>query len=106
MEWSTKELGAKENVEIAIKGDCDLYGAPNFAKSVLSGIEAGWRHILLDCSQLEYLDSTGVGTFIRIIQTLRRLGGTIRCRGLHGSPRRVLEMSNILPLMNEEKPKK
>jgi anti-anti-sigma factor len=70
---------------------------------MLEGVEKGWRNVRFDCSELVYLDSTGVGALIRVVQALRRLGGSVRCNGLRGAPRKVLEMSNILPLLNEER---
>lgn len=103
MDWSATERGGMGFVEISLKGDFDLYAAPAFSTSALAGIEGGWSRVLLDCVHLSYLDSTGVGVIIRMLQALRRKGGELRCRGLHGTPRRVLEMSNILPLLPEEK---
>jgi anti-sigma B factor antagonist len=88
---------------VTVEGECDLYAAPAFAKAVLDGISDGWRAICLECTGLTYLDSTGVGALIRILQALARAGGTMTCTGLHGAPRKVLEMSNILPLLREEK---
>ncbi len=102
MEWTTEE-GA-DGVTIGITGDFDLYGAPSFARAALDGIKGGWRRVALDFSRVNYLDSTGVGTIIRMLQALKAAGGELRCRGLHGSPRKVLEMSNILALLREEKP--
>lgn len=103
MDWSMQKDGKDGEVTIRLRGDCDLYSAPAFAKAVLEGVNNGWREIRLDCGELVYLDSTGVGALIRIVQALRARGGRIRCRGLSGTPRKVLEMSNILPLLNEER---
>ncbi|MBL8968106.1 MAG: STAS domain-containing protein [Spirochaetaceae bacterium] len=97
------ELGAS-GVEIRIKGDCDLYHAPAFARDILGGIERGWRSVRVDAAELVYLDSTGVGAFIRILQALKSRGGRLSTRGLRGAPRRVLEMSNILALLGDEGP--
>jgi anti-sigma B factor antagonist len=100
LEWMVKEdCGRKV---LALKGDFDLYGAPAFTKAMLGEIAGGWRAVTLDFSSLEYLDSTGVGSIIRLVQALRAAGGRLSCRGLHGSPRKVLEMSNIIALLPEE----
>lgn len=50
-----------------------------------------------------YLDSTGVGAIIRILQEAKKRGCELRFVGVEGSPRKVLRMSNILLLMREEK---
>ncbi len=103
MEWTTITTESSEGAELRLTGDFDLYHAPRFSHYVLGKIEAGWRTVHLDLEGVTYLDSTGVGSIIRIAQVLRRKGTKLRYRGLAGSPRRVLEMSNILPLLEEIK---
>jgi anti-sigma B factor antagonist len=102
MEWimSAPDSGGFENV--VLKGDCDLYAAPAFAKAMQSRISAGAKKLRLDLTEVGYLDSTGVGAIIRILQEAKRSGCEIRFRGIEGSPRKVLKMSNILAIMKED----
>ncbi len=86
---------------VHLRGNCDLYSAPKFKASILERIEAGASRILIDMSEIDYLDSTGVGAIISILQAARRAGGEVRFQGLRGSPRRLLERTSILPLMKE-----
>jgi len=101
MEWTPLTDDAAKPAELRLVGDFDLYNAPRFCRFALERIEGGWSGLLLDLTGVGYLDSTGVGTIIRIVQALRKKGAKLRFRGLKGSPRRVLEMSNILPLIEE-----
>ncbi|NLJ45409.1 MAG: STAS domain-containing protein [Treponema sp.] len=103
MEWTVVSGDPAKGVEIHLKGDFDLYNAPRFSIFVLQKIESGWSNVLLDLQGVPYLDSTGAGSIIRIAQALRKKGRRLRYRGLSGSPRRVLEMSNILPLLEESR---
>jgi anti-sigma B factor antagonist len=102
MEWivSSPDSGGFENV--LISGDCDLYAAPPFAEAMKRRISGGARRLRFDLSEVAYLDSTGVGAFIRILQEARTFGTELRFRGIKGTPRKVLRMSNILPLLREE----
>jgi Anti-anti-sigma regulatory factor (antagonist of anti-sigma factor) len=102
MEWivSAPDSGGYENV--VLKGDCDLYAAPAFAKSMQSRIVGGSKRLRLDLAGVEYLDSTGVGALIRILQDAKKSGCEVRFRGIEGSPRKVLKMSNILAIMKED----
>jgi anti-sigma B factor antagonist len=104
MEWviSAPDAGGFENVVIV--GDCDLYAAPAFAKAMQARIAGGSRRLRFDLSGVGYLDSTGIGALIRILQDGRRVGAELRFRGVGGSPRKVLKMSNILTLMREDEP--
>lgn len=102
MDWivSAPDAGGYENV--LLKGDCDLYSAPAFAASMRSRISDGAKRLRIDLAGVDYLDSTGVGAIIRILQEAKRSGCDIRFRGIEGSPRKVLKMSNILAIMKEE----
>jgi anti-sigma B factor antagonist len=101
MEWTIKRDGIDERLMVAATGDCDLYDAPRFARAVLDELRPGVRRIGVDLSGVAYLDSTGVGALIRILQEARRIGAELRFRGVAGSPRRVLAMSGILGVMVE-----
>ena len=100
----TEKLGdsaEKTRAVVYLEGDCDLYSAPKLKTSLLKKLDDGVRHILIDMSGLSYLDSSGVGVIISILQAVKRKGGEIRFQGLSGSPRRLLERTSILPLMRD-----
>jgi anti-sigma B factor antagonist len=84
-----------------MKGDCDLYSAPRFKADVLKRIDDGVRRIQIDMSEVDYLDSSGVGAIICILKAAKRSGGEVRFRGLAGNPRQVLARTNILGMMDE-----
>lgn len=102
MEWEMLEQDPEGFEQVIIRGEFDLYAAPRFAAEVLPRIERGNTKICFDMSAVSYLDSSGVGALIKILQTGRRCSGNILFRGIRGSPRKVLRMSNILPLLQED----
>jgi anti-sigma B factor antagonist len=102
MEWLITQPDSEGFENVTIVGDCDLYAAPPFARAMRDRIVGGSRRIRFDLSRVGYLDSTGVGALIRILQEARRSGTELRFRGISGTPRKVLRMSNILPLLLEE----
>jgi anti-sigma B factor antagonist len=104
MEWMIAGQDAQGFLEIRIEGDCDLYGAPRFATELLDKIAGGARRLRLDFAGVGYLDSTGVGAIIRLLQAVKKAGGELRFKGIGGSPRRVLKMTGILRLMREDGP--
>jgi len=101
MEWNIFETDAEGFTRIEMRGDCDLYEAPGFARAMLAKIEAGESRLHLDLSAVAYLDSSGVGAIVRIVQSARRTGTKVRFSGIRGTPRRVLDLANILPLLVE-----
>jgi anti-sigma B factor antagonist len=99
MEWTSAE---GEFLDIRLTGDCDLYAAPGFAAYMLERITQGARRMRIDFSAVDYLDSTGVGAIIHIVQASRKANVDVRFVGISGNPRKVLRMTNILPLLREE----
>jgi anti-sigma B factor antagonist len=102
MEWTEAGVDDQDYQVVKISGDCDLYSAPSFTRAMTKRIEEGVRRLKLDLTDVKYLDSTGVGSLIKILQTAKSSGCAMLFRGISGSPRRVLQMSNILLLMKEE----
>ncbi len=101
MEMIVREPVEKDGVVVHLRGDCDLYSAPRLKVVLLKRIEEGIRRILIDMADLRYLDSSGVGAIICLLQAAKKSGSEIRFSGLAGGPRRVLERTNMLPLIRE-----
>ncbi|HCM26735.1 MAG: hypothetical protein A2Z99_10245 [Treponema sp. GWB1_62_6] len=102
MEWKFEGFDADGFERVFIEGDFDLYSSPSFAASLRRRMEQGSIRFRMDCSGVRYLDSSGVGVIIFILQEMRKRGGETRFRGLSGTARKVLSLTNILPLLREE----
>jgi len=102
MEWIEAGVDDQDYQVVKLSGECDLYSAPSFARAMIERIESGACRLKLDLTEVKYLDSTGVGALIRILQTAKHSGCAMFFCGISGSPREVLQMSNILLLMHEE----
>jgi anti-sigma B factor antagonist len=49
---------------IHLRGRLDLSATPEFEQFLLQLIETGERRILLDCTDLRYISSSGLGVFV------------------------------------------
>jgi anti-anti-sigma factor len=67
--------------------------------AVITRIGRGMRKLRLDFTEVAYLDSTGVGAIIQILQAMKAASGDVVFRGIAGSPRKVLELSNVISIM-------
>lgn len=84
-----------------LQGDLDLYGAPGFFRVAKALLDESTQGMHLDFSGVGYLDSSGVGVIIRLLQSARAGRMRLTFSGIRGTPRKVLSMSNILPLLIE-----
>jgi len=99
MELAMRPGNKADELIVAPAGDLDLYASVAFANTVMAKLASGTRRVVLDFTSVRYLDSSGVGAIIRLLQMVKTLGGELRATGLAGTPRKVLEMSNIISLL-------
>ena len=93
-----------KSICIKVAGECDLYNFRDFFSGIAGRINAGfYSRAILDLSGVTYLDSSGVGAIIRIIKLAKENQIMLTFRGITGTPRKVLDMSNILQLIAEER---
>uniref|UniRef100_A0A7C3EG40 Anti-sigma factor antagonist n=1 Tax=Gracilinema caldarium TaxID=215591 RepID=A0A7C3EG40_9SPIR len=89
---------------LEISGDLDLYSAQELLKKTLEILQQRITHFHIDCSRVHYLDSSGVGTIIKTLQEAKARGIKMTFSGIQGTPRKVLSMANILPILTEATP--
>jgi anti-sigma B factor antagonist len=84
-----------DRIEAAISGEMD---ADNCAEVGATLLEAGptAATMLLDTSQLGFLDSSGISELLRIHDAMESAGGTLRLIDPTDNVRRVLEITGLL----------
>lgn len=89
---------------LEIRGDLDLYSAPELLKKTMEILQQRITHFHIDCTHVKYLDSSGVGTIIKTLQAAKARSIKMTFSGIQGTPRKVLSMANILPILTEATP--
>jgi len=87
-----------DQVVVSPQGDLDLYASVSFFNAVLTRFDRVTNHLVLDFSGIRYIDSSGVGALIRLAQHSNAIGGEIQVANLTGTPRKILEMTNMIRL--------
>lgn len=87
---------------IKVSGDLDLYSAPDLLKKTMDILQQNIKHLHIDLSRISYLDSSGVGTIIKTLQAAKAKSIRLTFSGIQGTPRKVLSMANILPILTED----
>jgi anti-sigma B factor antagonist len=60
---------------VVLKGEVDIYTAPRFKEDLLALIDEGATDILVDLTQVEFIDSTALGVLIGGVKRLHPLQG-------------------------------
>ena len=81
---------------LALSGRLTVNDQPGMLKdAVVTAVQDGAKHVLLDLSGVQYIDSTRLGEIIAAHITVTRHGGRLR---LVGTPERITELLAIAGL--------
>jgi anti-anti-sigma factor len=90
--FTIEQLETGPPIRFRCAGELDLAGAPTITEAV-GGVTAD---VVLDVSDVSFLDSSGVGALIAQQTRLRSAGHRLRLVGLQAMPRRSLETLGLL----------
>ncbi|MDR1626553.1 MAG: STAS domain-containing protein [Spirochaetia bacterium] len=103
MEIQFFENDGDKSLVVKVSGDCDLYNAHHLFNDVTGKMDGGYAEVYVDFSGTPYLDSSGVGALIRILQYAKSKKIDLKFRGIGGTVRKVLRLSNILSIITEDR---
>jgi anti-sigma B factor antagonist len=69
-------------LRISLSGDIDLGNAEAFYASVTQAYKAQPANIVFDCKNLNFIDSTTLGTFVKILKAVKTDGYSMKLVGL------------------------
>ena len=90
---ATREEGDRTVVQVT--GEVDVYTAPKLREQLVSLVDAGRYHIIVDLDAVEFLDSTGLGVLVGGLKRVRTHDGSLR---LVCSQERILKIFRITGL--------
>ena len=77
-------------------GSLDMATAPSLRAALLEAADEGKHDILVDCSHLEFLDSTGLGALIGAQKRALEHGGNVRLIVNEGPIQRLLMITGLM----------
>ena len=81
---------------LVARGELDMASAPILSEAFASLVGNGATLVVLDATDVEFLDSYGLRAIIAAGNSLSALGGQLLIEGMSGAVRRVLEISGVL----------
>ncbi len=77
-DFSTKRSQLTDDLGLVeLSGEVDLYTAPRFKEDLVGLIESGVEAIVIDLSQVTFIDSTALGVIISGVKRLRERDGRL-----------------------------
>lgn len=75
---SLEKVNEKEKtLLIILNGYIDTYNSVYFQKQVSKVVSAGFHNLIFNCSSLNYVSSTGIGSFTSFLKLVKPKGGDI-----------------------------
>ena len=84
-----------QNWAVSVKGEIDIYNSTS-VKDILSNlIQERPCDVVLDCTELEYIDSTGLGALVAIVKKVKSYQGNVHISNLKPSVAKVFHITNL-----------
>ena len=80
---------------LSVGGDLDVVGAPDLRQAVVAAVAGGSRLVVLDLSDLDFVDSFGIGAVVGALKRLRQRGGDLALVCPSPRIRRVFEICDL-----------
>lgn len=87
---------------LKLTGEIDLHNSPQVRKQLLAILNQG-NSVLVDFSQLSYIDSSGIATLVEAFNLAKTNALKLILVGAVGAPLQVLELTNlnkVFPMVN------
>jgi anti-sigma B factor antagonist len=75
MELSLSARNIADRTVLEVGGEIDVYTAPVLREKLVSLVEAGATMVIVDLTNVEFLDSTGLGVLVGGLKRMRGIGG-------------------------------
>jgi anti-sigma B factor antagonist len=87
---------------IELSGDIDLGNAEAFYQVVNETYQSQKGNIEFDCSALDFIDSTTLGTFVKILKAVKSDGYVLRLVGLQAKIKKLFLICSLNTIMEIE----
>lgn len=80
---------------LQVEGEVDVYTSPQLKQEIVAHIDKGLKHLVVDLSKVEYLDSTGLGVLIGALKRMREVEGDFALVGPGARIQRIFEITGL-----------
>lgn len=95
------EQSANKRV-VSLNGEVDVYTAPMLREAIIPLTEEKDLHVIVDLSEVTYMDSTGLGIFIGALKSSLQHGSTLKLSGLTDKIERLFRITGLSEIIDIE----
>src|SRR5699024_1456144 len=87
---------------VEVKGDLDIYAEDEFKSFIEREIEGADRDILIDIKDLDYIDSTGLGLFMKIYKIAKEKDRSVSIINPKENILKLFKITDLTDVFNME----
>ena len=87
---------------IEVKGDLDIYSEDEFRSFIEKEIEGADKDMVIDIKDLDYLDSTGLGLFMKIYKIAKEKDKTVSIINPKENILKLFKITDLTDVFNME----
>jgi len=96
----TSELTIREELtggqaKVYVAGEVDIYTSRQFKDKLYNIIDSTKSDLYVDCTDLNYIDSTGLGIFVGALKKTKQYGKNIHISGLKDNIKKLFIITGL-----------
>jgi anti-sigma B factor antagonist len=85
----------KDVTVVTISGEIDVFTSPRLREMLLDIVNSGGLYLVVDLTEVTFLDSTGLGVLVGIYHRLRARDGSMSFTGINDRVRKVFHITQL-----------
>jgi anti-sigma B factor antagonist len=95
VELKVSTVSQHNHAVVTATGEIDLYTAPQLQSELTRLPRSGFDRVVVDLSEVEFCDSTGMNVLLAAMKRLRERGGTLELAAPRSAVRRILQVTGL-----------
>lgn len=91
-----------DTIYATLSGRLDTAASSDFSRDMMPMMDDACKHIVLDCSQLEFISSSGLRLLLMLRKQTIAQGGDITIKGVNDVVKQVFTITGFYALFNFE----
>ncbi|MCM3575556.1 MULTISPECIES: anti-sigma factor antagonist [Mesobacillus] len=90
----------ESTLAVKVSGEIDAYTAPQLREKLFPMSEKEGVKMVVDLSEVNYMDSTGLGVFVGVFKNVRAHDGEFKIVGLSERLQRLFEITGLADIID------
>jgi len=95
-----KEQDFDNHILIEIGGEVDIFTCQQLKDTLYQVVEKYGKDLVMDCANLNYIDSTGLGVFVAVLKKVKLIDHSITIVNIKDSILKLFLITNLDSLFN------